>query len=319
MRPETPRYDVALSFAGEDRRYVDDVAQYLQAADVKVFYDDYEKTTLWGKDLYVHLDWVYREASRYCVIFISSAYAKKVWTNHERASAQARALEENTEYVLPARFDNTVIPGLRPTIGYLDISAMAPEELGAEIVKKLGPKRAAPGFPTNLDRYYEVLGLDDTEQDARQEARAVALSLYEALERMTSEERRVVAGVFAFGCGAELPTGVHISLDLLSRMTGLAKAQIIESLKGVRSLGVSVRIREEPFDHDEDELVPDDKDILLSFFAPRAPAAGNPTWYAMASVLCAADHFCADHGLEIITRLIFDRLAGGSHGPMAVD
>lgn len=64
-------YEVALSFAGEDRRYVAQVARYLRRRGVRVFYDDYEKVTLWGKDLYVHLDEVYRKRSRYCVIFLA--------------------------------------------------------------------------------------------------------------------------------------------------------------------------------------------------------------------------------------------------------
>jgi len=42
-------YDVALSFAGEDRVYVEKVAKYLKEKGIKVFYDDYEKTGLWGK------------------------------------------------------------------------------------------------------------------------------------------------------------------------------------------------------------------------------------------------------------------------------
>lgn len=48
---EDARYDVALSFAGEERPYVEAVADALRNAGVKVFYDDYEKVTLWGKDL----------------------------------------------------------------------------------------------------------------------------------------------------------------------------------------------------------------------------------------------------------------------------
>ncbi len=49
-------YDVALSFAGEDRNYVEQVAQILHQLDLRVFYDRYEEANLWGKDLYVHLD-----------------------------------------------------------------------------------------------------------------------------------------------------------------------------------------------------------------------------------------------------------------------
>ena len=87
---EDARYDVALSFAGEERPYVEAVADALRNAGVKVFYDDYEKVTLWGKDLYSHLDYVYRKASRYCVLFVSESYARKVWTNHERHEIHLR-------------------------------------------------------------------------------------------------------------------------------------------------------------------------------------------------------------------------------------
>lgn len=130
-------YDVILSFAGEDRAYVAAVAEELRNRGVRVFYDEYERTSLWGKDLYAHLDHVYRKAGRYCVLFISTHYAEKVWTNHERVSAQARALESASEYVLPVRFDSTEIPGLRPTIGYLDLGSLTPVDLADMICEKL--------------------------------------------------------------------------------------------------------------------------------------------------------------------------------------
>ena len=131
-------FDIALSFADEDRVYVEQVADYLKSNGVKVFYDRYEKTILWGKDLYVHLDEVYRNRAKYCVMFLSQYYASKLWTNHERQSAQARAFDERQEYILPARFDDTEIPGMKPTIGYIDLRKILPEEFGNLILKKLG-------------------------------------------------------------------------------------------------------------------------------------------------------------------------------------
>lgn len=132
------KYDVVLSFAGEDRGYVEEVAEHLDSAGVSVFYDRYEQVALWGKDLYAHLDDVYRRKGRYCVMFISQAYRDKVWTNHERQSAQARAFEEAAEYILPARFDDIEIPGVLPTTGYVDLQKMSPKELAELILEKLG-------------------------------------------------------------------------------------------------------------------------------------------------------------------------------------
>lgn len=140
MKPEEFDYQVALSFAGEDRSYVEGIYRSLSNEGVKVFYDDdeLERSTLWGKDLYVYLHDIYYKRARFCVMFISKFYAQKLWTNHERRAAQARAFEENEEYILPARFDSTVIPGVRPTLGYIDLSELSPEQFTIEILRKIG-------------------------------------------------------------------------------------------------------------------------------------------------------------------------------------
>lgn len=133
-----PTYEVVLSFAGEDRDFVEEVAAILQGQGVEVFYDRYEEATLWGKDLAEHLDLVYRSSARYCVMFISQHYAEKIWPNHERRSALARAIIEREEYILPARFDDTEVPGIRPTLGYVSLIDKSPEDLGRLVLKKLG-------------------------------------------------------------------------------------------------------------------------------------------------------------------------------------
>lgn len=130
-------YHVALSFAGEDRAYVEQVALFLQRSGLRIFYDDYEKVSLWGKDLYVHLNDVYRNQAHYTVLFASRHYVNKLWTNHERRAAQERAFHENREYILPARFDDTPIPGLPSTVGYIDLRSVSPGELAGLIAEKV--------------------------------------------------------------------------------------------------------------------------------------------------------------------------------------
>ena len=132
------RYHVALSFAGEDRDYVEKVAAHLRFEGVDVFYDKFEESDLWGKDLYTHLSNVYQNRALFTVMFISEAYKKKVWSNHERKSAQARALSESREYILPAFFDESVdVPGLLKTTGYISLATRTPEQLAKLIVQKL--------------------------------------------------------------------------------------------------------------------------------------------------------------------------------------
>jgi hypothetical protein len=131
-------YEVVLSFAGEDRGYVLKVAEILKQNDVGLFYDNYEEVELWGKNLVEHLHKVYSSLGRFCVMFISNHYAEKVWPSHERRSAFEKAIESKEEYILPARFDDTEIPGLHKHIGYVDLRKKTPEELAAMILKKLG-------------------------------------------------------------------------------------------------------------------------------------------------------------------------------------
>ena len=130
-------YDVCLSFAGEDRNYVDEVAKTLKSQKIKVFYDLYEQSQLWGKDLYQRLDDVYSNHARYCVIFISKAYSERLWTKHELKSAQTRAFNENEEYILPARFDDTKIPGIRDTVAYIDLRKVNSSAFAEIIIEKI--------------------------------------------------------------------------------------------------------------------------------------------------------------------------------------
>jgi hypothetical protein len=131
-------YEIVLSFAGEDRGYVEGVAEVLKVHGVSLFFDDYEEANLWGKDLNEHLHKVYSGSARYCVMFISKYYAEKVWPTHERRSAFEKAIESKEEYILPARFDDTEIPGLRKTVKYVDLRAKTPEALAKLVLQKLG-------------------------------------------------------------------------------------------------------------------------------------------------------------------------------------
>ena len=63
-------YDVALSFAGEDREFVEECAEILRSLNVNVFYDNYEKETLLGKNLYSYLADVYQNRARFAVVFV---------------------------------------------------------------------------------------------------------------------------------------------------------------------------------------------------------------------------------------------------------
>lgn len=131
------KYQVALSFCGSDRKYAHELAKLLTEKGISVFYDEFEQSELWGKDLYQYLQAVYKDHARYCVIFVSKAYSNALWTKHELKQAQARAFRESKEYILPLRLDDTEIPGMTETVAYLDLRSTSISEVATVLLKKL--------------------------------------------------------------------------------------------------------------------------------------------------------------------------------------
>ena len=92
----------------------------------------------WGAKIRWFFDHVYRKRSRFCVTFISKEFAERIRTNHERRSAQARALEEKSnEYILPVRIDETELPGMLPTTGYVPAAQYSIEQIAGMVIRKL--------------------------------------------------------------------------------------------------------------------------------------------------------------------------------------
>lgn len=129
-------YDVAISFAGEQRTYVEEVATRLKDLGAKVFYDGF--VDLWGKDLTVELARVFKSGARYILIFCSQEYVDKQWPNEERQHALAGRIERQDDSILLARFDPINLPGLPTSVAYIDIGKRKPYEIADLVLEKLG-------------------------------------------------------------------------------------------------------------------------------------------------------------------------------------
>jgi hypothetical protein len=91
-------YDVALSFAVEDKAVAEEFANLLANRNIKVFRDEYEPSSMWGKDMIDHLVNIYARKARYCLLLISQYYPLRTWTEAERTSAQERAFRDADEW-----------------------------------------------------------------------------------------------------------------------------------------------------------------------------------------------------------------------------
>ena len=137
MKDTKLEYDLAISFAGEDRKIAKEISDNLKKRGYKIFYDEYEKSKMWGKDLYEYLTEIYSSKAKYCLILISESYVQKPWTRLEKKSAQSRAFEEENEYILPLRIDDTKVPGILSTTGYIDYRNEPINEIISLLVQKI--------------------------------------------------------------------------------------------------------------------------------------------------------------------------------------
>jgi hypothetical protein len=234
-------YDVCLSFAGEERPYVELVAAHLEAKSIQVFYDDYERVVLWGKNLYDHLDYVYSQAARYCVLFVSESYASKVWTNHERKSAQERALHQREEYILPVIFDDTRLPGLLATVAHVDARTTSPDELAGLIRKKIGPISHLNYLPHDPVVLFAAMNAKKAKEKNR--IRVIANYFLQILQRATVEERMLVFAAFTNRCPRDSISDPHVNLDYLRRVLGMTPVAVSEMAGGMSSLGFKSSIK----------------------------------------------------------------------------
>ena len=256
------KYDIVLSFAGEDRQHAKALRDLLEVDGYKVFYDEDELAELWGKNLYDYLSSVYKDRASYCVMFLSKHYEQKLWTNHERRMAQARAFKENREYILPVRIDDTEIPGIPPTIGYLDLRSITIEEVYQALDKKLSgtiPKTAATDRTnSNVDENdtteYVLLMSEDGKlyfipfQNAHWDSSDISLELLpESPEEAAflRSLRRHISEAFA--------RDVHIALALREDAAWVEPKEVVETTSGSKIVW-KVVFKEEKHKQNKDPL-----------------------------------------------------------------
>lgn len=142
---ERYKYDVALSFAGEQREYVEEVwSHLLKDSNLNVFYDNSVEIQAkhLGERFSKVAQTVYGKTSTFVVIFTSNDYINKAWPHLEAAyildrMRQALFSEGN---VFIGKFDDSDLPGFPSDIWYTDLRKNTPHEF-SEILKRAIQKR----------------------------------------------------------------------------------------------------------------------------------------------------------------------------------
>mgnify|MGYP001133801279 CR=1 FL=1 len=130
-------YDIALSFAGENRNYVQTVANILRDNYAKVFFDEFEQVKLIGRYLPTYLDETYGSKSEWCVVFYSEFYSTKAYPRLEFKGMISGTLRQQRDYVIPVRLDDTPLPGQWADIGYIDGRHLYPGQVAELLMQKI--------------------------------------------------------------------------------------------------------------------------------------------------------------------------------------
>lgn len=138
-RIEDLRFKVALSFPGELREYVIQVARELRKRlpEGAVFYDNDYKAQLAKPNLDKVLQGVYGKQSDLVVVFLCAKYDEKLWCGVEWRAIRAIIMAKNDHAVMFLRSDKAEVAGTFPHDGYIDINPHSPLEVAGFILERV--------------------------------------------------------------------------------------------------------------------------------------------------------------------------------------
>ena len=127
------RYDIAVSYASEQRAYVERFVKRLEAHKLSVYYDRNAQAKMVGKILDQELHKIYIQESACCVLFLSEAYVTKPVTRYESQIILSETIyKDNFMYIL--KFDPVSIPGLNRNFIYSSIAEFPEPEHYADFM-----------------------------------------------------------------------------------------------------------------------------------------------------------------------------------------
>jgi len=147
-------FRVSLSFPGERRSYVEQVADLLRTelGNDTVFYDNYYQPELARPNLDILLQRIYSEKSDLVVVFLCADYAQKQWCGLEWRAIRDLIKQKEDSKIMILRFDHEAVQGLFGIDGYLDIDNMPPIDLAKAILRRLRSRSEKMDNRINFDR-----------------------------------------------------------------------------------------------------------------------------------------------------------------------
>lgn len=137
------QFDVALSFPGEARQYVEQVAQHLERllGPDRYFYDRNYTAQLARPSLDTFLQGIYRDRSRLIVVFAGGDYQRKNWCGIEFRAVREIINGRDHDRIMFVRMDDGEVEGIFGHDGYADARQHEPAEIASFIDERVNVLR----------------------------------------------------------------------------------------------------------------------------------------------------------------------------------
>ena len=233
--PSAYKYDLAVSFASEQRGIAAPLAGWLDASGYSIFYDEFQEGELFGEYLSLELRKIYADESRYCLIILSKKYLEKPWTKLEREAAISEFSKRKGDYILCLKIDDVELPGLPSDIAYLTLDKFGIDGVYKLLLEKLGPPHHDHQL-SNLDEKDRQLARNVIEACFRRSIysrmaseislRAMYDSIGKAIAAMQRLTPRIDNPALQFTCGE-----IINALDDIDRVRTKSDAQVSNNLQ----------------------------------------------------------------------------------------
>lgn len=132
-------FKIALSFPGEKRGYVEQVADNLKAVLGRdaVFYDLDYQAQLCQPNADIILQNIYHRQSQLIVVFLCKEYSLKEWCGLELRAIRDLIKRRQGGKLVLVRFDDANVDGFYSIDGYLDANKFSPEQISEFILQNL--------------------------------------------------------------------------------------------------------------------------------------------------------------------------------------
>ena len=134
-------YDIALSFAGENRDLAQALFDKLITREISVFYDQNEQHRILAENVEDYLAPIYRSEADYVVVLLSMHYPKKIWTKFESEQFKTRFGENKIIPIWYSDTNTSIFDETRKYGGYqFDVSPERFEEEADKIAELIARK-----------------------------------------------------------------------------------------------------------------------------------------------------------------------------------